>query len=121
MAFCSKNSLNFETQSRRDDLISLNYILLYLHQGNLSFLPPVKCDDQFNSIKKNKNEATPESLCGQTSDMLLPFTQEVMKIGFNEEPNYHKLQFMLLKCLLEDDTILSLEFDWSYPQSNNKN
>ena len=31
LAFCSKNALNFMTQSRRDDLISLNYILLYLY------------------------------------------------------------------------------------------
>jgi serine/threonine protein kinase len=38
MIFASKNAFNMKTQSRRDDLISLCYFLLYLVDGDLAFL-----------------------------------------------------------------------------------
>jgi hypothetical protein len=38
MIFASKNAFNMQTQSRRDDLISLCYFLLYLVDGDLAFL-----------------------------------------------------------------------------------
>ena len=36
--FASKNAFNLLTQSRRDDLISLCYLLLYIIDGDLPFL-----------------------------------------------------------------------------------
>jgi len=50
MAFCSKHTMSFRTQSRRDDLISLNYILLYLHQGKFDILKDLE-DNQFEVLK----------------------------------------------------------------------
>lgn len=44
--FASKNAFNLLTQSRRDDLISLCYFLLYIIDGDLSFLQ--RYDDQQN-------------------------------------------------------------------------
>lgn len=117
MAFCSKNAMNFETQSRRDDLISLNYILLYLHQGKYEILRNLKNEGQFDQLKQRKNESTPESLCGDTSKIFLPFTRQIMSMGFYQEPNYNKLQFTLLKCLLDNDIILSQEYDWTNSDS----
>ena len=38
MIFASKNAFNLFTQSRRDDLISLCYLLVYLIDGDLTFL-----------------------------------------------------------------------------------
>ena len=64
IAFCSKNAMNFTTQSRRDDLISLNYILIYLFQGDFAILSDLCNIDYFEQVKKRKNEASPESLCG---------------------------------------------------------
>ena len=64
LALSSKNAMNFTTQSRRDDLISLNYILIYLFQGDFEILTDLGTGDFFEQVKKRKNEATPESLCG---------------------------------------------------------
>lgn len=50
IAFGSKNTLNNMAASRRDDLISLVYLLFYIHTGSLSFLglDQVKAsDDEF--------------------------------------------------------------------------
>jgi serine/threonine protein kinase len=63
LAFCSKNAINYKRVSRRDDLISLTYIILYLHKGRLDFLQNLS-EDKFKSIQLNKNKATPKSLCG---------------------------------------------------------
>lgn len=38
MIFASKNAFNLFTQSRRDDLMSLCYLLIYLIDGDLVFL-----------------------------------------------------------------------------------
>lgn len=38
MIFASKNAYNLYTQSRRDDLISLCYLLIFLIDGDLKFL-----------------------------------------------------------------------------------
>lgn len=38
LAMASKNALNFQRVSRRDDLISLTYLLVYMVQGHLCFI-----------------------------------------------------------------------------------
>jgi len=38
MIFASKYSFNLQAHSRRDDLISLGFVLLYLIDGDLVFL-----------------------------------------------------------------------------------
>lgn len=38
MAMGSVNAMNFKSVSRRDDLISLTYLLVYMIQGNLNML-----------------------------------------------------------------------------------
>ena len=38
MIFASKNAFNLFTQSRRDDLMGLCYLLIYLVDGDLAFL-----------------------------------------------------------------------------------
>ena len=38
MAMSSVNAMNFQSVSRRDDLISLTYLLVYMIQGKLSML-----------------------------------------------------------------------------------
>ena len=38
IAFGSANAMNFKSVSRRDDLISLSYLLVYMVQGTLSIL-----------------------------------------------------------------------------------
>ena len=44
MALSSKYSMNFCTLGRRDDLISLAYLLIYLHSGHLEFLDYDNCE-----------------------------------------------------------------------------
>ena len=59
----SMYAMNFETLSRRDDLISLTYVLVYMSQGQLDFLnvdPNIEQCIQFDQIYQNKKQLTPE-------------------------------------------------------------
>ena len=122
MIFASKNAFNYQTQSRRDDLISLCYFLLYLVDGDLSFLQNEQEDDQpcewmqeeFNKIKTMKNSLTVEMLAeSDEGKRLIPFISEVFSLGFEDTPDYDKLRFMLLKILLEINSVPNKKFDWN--------
>ena len=36
-----------------------------------------------------------------------------MQIKFEEEPNYNKLKFLLIKCLLDADDVPDKRYDWN--------
>ena len=142
MIFASKNAFNLFTQSRRDDLISLCYLLVYLIDGDLTFLtkedqmedsamlsesqpaPDLTSsnggehgkikEDEFVRLRRAKNTLSPEQLCdSEESLLLLPFMKEIMGYRFNEQPNYDKLRCLLLKILLDQNEEPDNAFDWN--------
>ena len=63
--YSSINALEGGTQSRRDDLESIGYLLLYLLLGNLPWQGKVSHskDDKYYKIREIKKQTTPEQLC----------------------------------------------------------
>ena len=111
LIFASQHCFNLVTHSRRDDLISLSYLLLYLIDGDLAFLSRDEQSSgandngfneaEFKRIKKLKNQLTPAMLCqSPEAQTLLPFLEEVFSYEFEHTPNYFKLASILLQCLL---------------------
>ena len=45
--------------------------------------------------------------------------EAVYKLKFEEEPNYKKLRFLLLKVLLDRNEVPTKEFDWLYYPDEN--
>ena len=68
MLFASKNVFNFTMASRRDDMISLCYLLIYLlDESQLKIINEVEGmakKEKFKYIKKRKQEMTAKKLCG---------------------------------------------------------
>jgi casein kinase 1 delta len=78
LAFCSKYSMRFMSRSRRDDMISLGYLLVYLNQGFLPFLLNLnKEEDEYKQIVLAKEQCTSEILCGEKSKIFLEFIKEI--------------------------------------------
>ena len=102
LLFASKNAFLFFEQSRRDDMISLLYLLSFFVTGDLAWVETLDSDDAevFNNVGDVKNKMTPEEICQETARGLLPFAKEIYKYDFYEQPNYAKLKHMLLKYLL---------------------
>ncbi|GMN50507.1 hypothetical protein TIFTF001_019656 [Ficus carica] len=78
------------TGSRRDDLESLAYTLIFLLKGKLPWQGYVGENKGF-LVCKRKMATTPEMLCFSCPSPFLKFLEMVTNMKFDEEPNYSKL------------------------------
>ncbi|KAG5566191.1 hypothetical protein RHGRI_001956 [Rhododendron griersonianum] len=78
------------TASRRDDLESLAYTLIFLHRGRLPW-QGYQGDNKSFLVCKKKMSTSPEMLCCFCPAPLKQFLEIVVNMKFEEEPNYSKL------------------------------
>lgn len=101
MIFSSTNQLQFYSTSRRDDLIALCYLLIYLvRQGELPKLDiyaKVDRNESFKTIRDTKLAYKMKDLCNEAegTDELKEFVREIFNYRFKDEPNYDKLRNLL--------------------------
>ena len=81
--------MNFKTLSRRDDLISLTYLMIFMKNGHLDFLECLNNEvDQFQIFKEistAKNSVTAEELChNHDTPEFLEFIQTIHGMDFKE-------------------------------------
>ncbi|KAK9128442.1 hypothetical protein Syun_017239 [Stephania yunnanensis] len=87
------------TGSRRDDLESLAYTLIFLIKGRLPW-QGYQGDNKSFLVCKKKMATSPESLCCFCPAPFKQFLEIVTNMKFDEEPNYAKL-ISLFEGLLE--------------------
>ncbi|KAG5517675.1 hypothetical protein RHGRI_038158 [Rhododendron griersonianum] len=78
------------TASRRDDLESLAYTLIFLHRGRLPW-QGYQGDNKSFLVCKKKMSTSPEVMCSLCPAPLKQFLEVVVNMKFDEEPNYSKL------------------------------
>ncbi|KAJ5751527.1 uncharacterized protein N7511_008492 [Penicillium nucicola] len=90
--FASLNSHRGHSVSRRDDMESLGYVLVYLVRGQLPWqhLPAETKDLMF----AKKSAITTKELCGGL-EPLCKFLRSVKRLGFGQEPDYDGLRRVL--------------------------
>jgi serine/threonine protein kinase len=89
--FCSKNCCRNYQKSRRDDIESLGYILVYLMKG---FLPWESSNNALN-IKQIKLSTSLNDLCSGISSNIKEFIRYSWNLKFYEKPNYNHLRDLL--------------------------
>ncbi|KAK1693684.1 hypothetical protein QYE76_010381 [Lolium multiflorum] len=77
------------TGSRRDDLESLAYTLVFLLRGRLPW-QGYQGENKGFLVCKKKMATSPESLCGFCPQPFRQFLEYVVNLKFDEEPNYAK-------------------------------
>ncbi|KAJ8770895.1 hypothetical protein K2173_021810 [Erythroxylum novogranatense] len=87
------------TASRRDDLESLAYTLIFLNRGRLPW-QGYQGDNKSFLVCKKKMATSPEMLCCFCPPPLKLFLEVVVNMKFDEEPNYSKL-ISLFEGLIE--------------------
>jgi serine/threonine protein kinase len=85
-SFASVYAHELNELSRRDDLISMGYMLLYLYKGSL----PWQLEINMEKMKTIKIQ-TQESLSTDIPKELLNYLRDVNNLAFDEEPKYDKL------------------------------
>ena len=92
LIFASKNYFNGHTLSRRDDIISILYNLIYLMNpyelklGNL--FQSKSFNKSYKQIREYKLKSSPEKICNETQrrKCLLNFCKEAYSYSFADTP-----------------------------------
>ena len=99
IAFTSINSHSGWAQSRRDDLESLVYSVIYLCRGYLPWQDVVKGPvKQYEVAVLEKKTALAKKLCHGLPPPFVAFTQHIQSLGFDEKPQYDYLHTLLAQC-----------------------
>ena len=112
--FASANSLRGVVQSRRDDLESLCYILLYLMKGSLPWdnVYGKSENEDIKLIYKIKRLIAPEYLFYKLPKETIEFFKYCKKLDFEQKPDYNHLRSLLLNILNNQNDKNDLNFSW---------
>ena len=106
--YCSINALRGAEQSRRDDLESLFYVILYFFRGSVPWqnLKIKSRSERFNKINEIKKKIDYKYLCKNLPEEVYNFGVYVKNLKFEQEPNYKymkKLFYLILSKIKEID------------------
>jgi casein kinase 1 epsilon len=99
-------------QSRRDDLESLGYVIIYLAKGGLPWqgLRSSKDVSRKKKVAKMKEELSVETLCSDLPSQVCEYIKYTRALKFEEAPNYAYLKRLFKDIVAENRFRLSLDF-----------
>ena len=112
--FASINTLSGYTQSRRDDLESLAYVIIYLTKGTLPWagIKGNNKDDLYNKILNCKIKTTTENLCQGLPKQFEEYVKYVKNMTYEQDPDYNYLKNLFLNVLLKNGKKMDFKYDW---------
>jgi serine/threonine protein kinase len=114
--YASINSHEGLEQSRRDDLESIGYIIIYLLKGVLPWqgLKLDKGEDHFKAIKEKKKKIIASELTSNLPNEFKEYIEYVKKLEFKSEPDYSYLKNLFLKILFNkyNTKEILLDYEW---------
>ena len=119
--YASINALTGIEQSRRDDLESLGYVLLYFLRGNLPWqgLPIKSGRNKYEKILEKKKETSSKDLCFGFPNEFEIFIDYCRNLKYEEEPQYFYLENLFLNVLKKDNFKFDFFYDWDNNINNN--
>lgn len=101
-------------QTRRDDIISLSYILLYFARGSLPWQDISRSNktERYELIAKAKENAQQDSLCKGLPLEFAVFFDYARSLGFSDRPDYTYIRDLFNRSLLRGDRETDDSFDW---------
>ena len=119
MIFASVNQFDFKQTSRRDDMMSLCYFLVFMfNNGDVPFVAPSELTenkDVFKFIYKKKLNMTTQDLAKgiDSSGHFQNFLDHIFQLEFFDAPDYDFLEKNLVKCLHNIGEEYDYTFDWN--------
>jgi serine/threonine protein kinase len=101
--------------SRRDDLESLFYIIIYFFTGNLPWIG-IRCknkEEKYKKVYEKKKKSVPNDICKDLPEEFKMFISYVLDLDFMDKPNYNYLNGLIDRLITKfgcskDD----INFDW---------
>ena len=113
--FASANALRGGEQSRRDDIESIGYMLVYFMKKRLPWqgVTGTRKMERYLKIYKMKKNTTPEELCKGLPPEMTEYMIYAKKLEFEQEPNYNYLRKLFSRILKRIHTTNDqLVFSW---------
>lgn len=112
--YASINALMYNEQSRRDDLESLAYILIYLSKGRLPWqgLAAQTPEEKIRKIVDMKSSIPVEEICSGLPKQFPLFLSYTRQLEFSQDPDYLYLKGLLLDILKENELCFDYHYDW---------
>jgi casein kinase 1/casein kinase 1 epsilon len=113
--YASLNTHRGKEQSRRDDIESFAYILIYFLRGYLPWqnMKAVNKKEKFERIHEIKASTTTEKLCQSCPPEFGEILDYARKLEFTEQPNYDLIRRILRRIWERSQFTNDLIFDWT--------
>ena len=119
--YCSANSMRGVEQSRRDDLESLCYLIIYFFKGSLPWqgINISSKDKRFKIIYKMKKTIKIETLCEGLPHEIIDILKYTKNLGFSETPKYDYIKNLFVTILKKNGYEYDNKFSWIKEGTNN--
>jgi len=120
--FSSVNNMRGIVSSRRDDLESIGYMLIYLYESKLPW-EKIEAINKLEIVEKIfyiKKQISMNTLCKNLPKEMTEFMVYIKSLKFNEKPNYNYLKNLLEIMLKKINNLNDLKFSWIKEDSNRR-
>ena len=113
--YASIHALEAYEQSRRDDLESVGYVLMYFLIGDLPWqgLKVKSKEDRYKRILEKKKETTSEELCVGFPKEFYQYVEYCKNLEYEENPNYEMLKQLFLDVIKKRKEKMDYIYDWT--------
>ncbi len=113
--YASIHALEGYEQSRRDDLESVCYTMMYFLRPGLPWMNiKVKNkDEKYRIILERKKSISTQELCKGFPKELVEFIDYIKKLGYTDDPNYDLLRNKLTTILYNKKLKMDYIYDWT--------
>lgn len=110
-------------QSRRDDIESMIYVLIYLFNGELPWqgIPAKDNKEKYEKIKQKKIKTPVESLCEGLPKEIQEIVHYSRNLRFDDRPNYESIRKIFKLILQKEGLDQDESFDWDANQNRGIN
>ena len=113
--YASINALRGYEQSRRDDLESVGYVLIYLMKGILPWqgLQAKTKEDRYKRILEQKVNTTSYDLCYGFPNEFERYVEYTKGLEYTEEPDYEMCRGLFMRVLRREKWKFDYIYDWT--------
>lgn len=111
--YCSIHTMKGIELTRRDDLESIGYMLIYLITGTLPWFGiEGSYSEKYEKIYKLKANISNEDLCKDLPIEMCKYMKYVKSLKFDEDPDYDYLRKLFFTILFKMNEKFDLNFSW---------
>ena len=123
LIYSSVNVIKGKESSRKDDLISLGYVILFLYKRNLpwNFSFSSLNKNTYNELVKSKESNHNGEIFKDIPEEIIEFVKYSQNLKFEEDPDYNYMKGLFKKLLIKNNcNFQKINFCWINPNDKDQ-